>query len=42
MAKGGGRTRPNAAIGFTFAEDPDLDPKKIGEKEVKCVYRINM
>ena len=42
MAKGGGRNRPNAAIGFSFAEDPDLDPKKIGEKEVKCVYRINM
>ena len=42
MAKGGGRNRPNAAIGFSFAEDPDLDPKKIGEDEVKCVYRMIM
>ena len=42
MAKGGGRPRPSHTLGFGFAEDPDLDPKEIGRKEVKAVYRMNL
>ena len=43
MAKGGGRPRPAShTLGFSFAEDPDLDPKAIGRKEVKAVYRMNL
>ena len=40
MSKGGGR-RPSIPVGLKFAEDPDLDPTKIGMKEVKAVYRMN-
>ena len=40
MSKGGGR-RPSIPVGLKFAEDPDLDPSKIGMKEVKAVYRMN-
>ena len=42
MAKGGGRARPNHTLGFSFAEDPDFNPKAIGSKEVKSVYRMNL
>ena len=40
MSKGRGRM-PSAPIGLKFAEDPDLDPAKIGRAEVKSVYRMN-
>ena len=40
MSRGGGR-RSSIPIGLKFAEDPDLDPSKIGRREVKSVYRMN-